>query len=392
MSLSANPRSASVLFPCLSLLSLALLAGCASPGPPHPPSLHLPELVSDLDAERVGNEVKLHWTTPAKTTDGLKVKDGMTAEVCRTIAASPAPARVVPVACTSVQRVPVKPGASEAVDVLPQALTADPQALLEYRVQTFNANKHSAGWSTPAFAAAGSPPPPVAGLRVEAREQGALLQWEPKDAIDRIELDRLLTSKPPAHTKAKAGSASKQPFASDAEEPVELRLLAEKAGPGDSPFRQDSGGTLDATARRGETYTYKAQRIRPVVLGQHKLPIRSEISPVVTVVMRDNFPPHVPAGLETIPGVDAASPSIDLSWKPNVEPDLAGYLVYRQEVGSDGTASASVRLTPAPILEPGFHDATVLIGHTYSYRVTAIDTTGNESAPGAAVQQELRQP
>jgi len=192
--------------------------------------------------------------------------------------------------------------------------------------------------------------------------------------------------------KTETSPGSKQPFASETEEPVELRLLADKGSPGDSPFRPDAGGTLDATARRGETYTYKAQRIRTVVLDQHKLQIRSELSPAVTIAMRDDFPPRVPTGLETIPGVDTASPSIDLSWKPNVEPDLAGYLVYRQEVGSDGTASAPVRLTPNPILEPGFHDATVLAGHSYSYRVTAIDTTGNESAPGAAVREELRQP
>jgi len=388
MSLPANLRSTPALSLRLSLLSLVLLTGCASPGTPHPPSLHLPELVSDLDAERMGNEVKLHWTTPAKTTDGLNVKDGMTAEICRSSPSTGA----APVACAPVHRVPVKPGVSEAVDALPQSFTADPQALLEYRIQIFNAKEHSAGLSSPAFAAAGSPPPPVAGLRIEAREPGALLQWEPRDAVDRIELDRLHTSKSPTRTKTKPGPAPKQPFASDTEEPLELRLLADKGTHDDSPFRPDAGGTLDATARRGETYSYTAQRIRTVVLDQHKLQIRSEISPAVTIVMRDDFPPRVPTGLATIPGVDAASPSIDLSWKPNVEPDLAGYLVYRQEVGSDGAISAPVRLTPNPILEPGFHDATVLVGHAYSYRVTAIDTTGNESAPGAAVREELRQP
>src|SRR5579863_10782647 len=44
------------------------LAGCASPGPPLPPSLKLPEVVSSgLTATRVGDEVRLHWTTPART-------------------------------------------------------------------------------------------------------------------------------------------------------------------------------------------------------------------------------------------------------------------------------------------------------------------------------------
>ena len=50
---------------------IACAAGCASPGPPQPPSLNLPEVVKDLTAERVGDVVQLHWTTPDMTTDRL---------------------------------------------------------------------------------------------------------------------------------------------------------------------------------------------------------------------------------------------------------------------------------------------------------------------------------
>ena len=51
----------------LCALSL-LLTGCASPGTPRPPSLHLPRPVRNLQAMREGNRVLLQWTTPTDTT------------------------------------------------------------------------------------------------------------------------------------------------------------------------------------------------------------------------------------------------------------------------------------------------------------------------------------
>src|SRR5665213_690657 len=72
-------------------LAAAFLSGCASPGPARPPSLHLPRLVTDLSATRTGDSVALHWTTPEKTTDGLKVPLALTAEICRQLAAPSSP-------------------------------------------------------------------------------------------------------------------------------------------------------------------------------------------------------------------------------------------------------------------------------------------------------------
>src|SRR5215469_3025808 len=84
----------------------ALAVGCASPGPPRPPSLNLPEAVKDLTAERVGDAVRLQWTTPETTTDRLPVKDVMTAEICRIMVAAHPPQPP----CTPVAKVAVQPG------------------------------------------------------------------------------------------------------------------------------------------------------------------------------------------------------------------------------------------------------------------------------------------
>jgi hypothetical protein len=173
-----------------------------------------------------------------------------------------------------------------------------------------------------------------------------------------------------------------------AKEPAEVRLRAAPASGQDAPFRPDAGGTLDPTARRGESYTYTAQRVRRVRVEGHDLELRSVACAPVTVAMRDTFPPRPPVGVEAIAGALGGAMGIDLSWVPNTEEDLAGYLVYRQEV----SAVEAVLLTPAPVPQPAFRDAGAVAGHSYRYMVVAVDTAGNRSAPSAAATEEMPRP
>ena len=112
------------------------------------------------------------------------------------------------------------------------------------------------------------------------------------------------------------------------------------------------------------------------------------------MLLRDVFPPAAPTGLEAVPGgVAEAEHSIDLSWTPNTDSDLAGYLVYRQQVSSSSSpAGSTARLTSTPIVAPAYQDRTAIAGQRYAYRVTAIDTSGNESAPSAVVRETIREP
>lgn len=142
----------------------------------------------------------------------------------------------------------------------------------------------------------------------------------------------------------------------------------------------------------GETYTYTAERVITVTLGPHTLEMYSEPSSPVTVEMRDTFPPAVPTGLATIPGVNPATSTayIDLSWEPNGEPDLAGYLVYRQLASQNGDPQGPLaRLTTSPVVAPAYRDVAVSAGQRYIYQVTAVDAAGNESAPSAKAQEGL---
>jgi len=397
-----------------------LAAGCASPGPPKPPTLNLPALATDVHARRMGPQVLLHWTTPSSTIDGLPLKGTMTAEICREVGARPLSPAARLTACAPVFRLAVTPGPSQAIDELPANLQADPVTLLTYRVQLFNAAGRSAGESAVAgFAAAGAPPPTVEDLHATNLEAGAELEWKPASTPAIVELERTALStaetpspahKPspkPAPSPAAANSASANTppaakskkskgksathpakttashpakTASDQQAEVRLRVTESTAASASNPAGH-SDGTVDLTAQMGSTYRYVANRVRPVTIGVHKLEIESAPSITVVFAHLDVFPPQQPTGLEAIPGSDPQHPAaIDLSWEPNGEADLAGYLLYRQPLDATGSPTGPVvQLTSNPIPAPAFSDLTTAAGQGYAYQVVAVDQTGNRS-------------
>ncbi len=167
-------------------------------------------------------------------------------------------------------------------------------------------------------------------------------------------------------------------------------LLAEgTAHPGHAPDR-----VFDKTIRFGETYEYRAQRVARVEIDNQTLELPGPLSAPIRVEAIDVFPPDVPTSLAAVATAAdsssgaAPSPSIDLSWQPVTDPDLAGYAVYRRE----GDA-AWRRISPAqPVVGPGFHDPDVQPGHTYRYAVTAIDQLGHESQRSTEAEETVPNP
>ena len=297
----------------MAITTVALLVGCASPGPPRPPSLHIPATVKDLTAERVADQVVLHWTSPDKTTDKMPIKGSATVVVCREVTPALAGSKPGTAACVEVDRLTVTTGEMQAVDRLPVPLTSDPVRLLSYRVTVASAAGRPGPASLPAFAAAGAAPKAVGGLRGSVVKGGTMLEWQRVDAggapveLTRVNPDiavREAAQKSAAGRRlaAPVATAPKSrlqlrrtravPAASRAAEPAEIRLRA-----GDS----DAGGTFDQTVVNGATYTYTAQRVRPVTVEGHELKLLSAVSEAVTIAVRDTFPPAVPVGLAAIP-------------------------------------------------------------------------------------------
>jgi hypothetical protein len=96
----------------------------------------------------------------------------------------------------------------------------------------------------------------------------------------------------------------------------------------------------------------------------------------------DTFPPAAPKGLAAVAGPG----SVSLIWDANTEPDLAGYLVLRGDA-PDGTLQT---LTPEPVHETTFKDATARPGVAYVYAIVAVDNAKNKSAESAHVQETAR--
>ncbi len=89
----------------------------------------------------------------------------------------------------------------------------------------------------------------------------------------------------------------------------------------------------------------------------------------------DTTPPAAPTGLTAIPG----NRQVALDWDNNTEPDLASYNVYRA-TASGGPFSLITTVTVSNYTNTGLKHNT-----TYFYYVTAVDTSGNESAQSAHV-------
>ena len=80
---------------------------------------------------------------------------------------------------------------------------------------------------------------------------------------------------------------------------------------------------------------------------------------------QDDFAPAPPADLQALPG----SGEITLIWSPNVESDLAGYLVLRGTAGDD----TLTEITASPVTGTRYVDRPVKPGVRYVYAV--IDVT-----------------
>jgi hypothetical protein len=348
----------------LAAATLALVAaGCASPGPPRPPSLQLPLPVKNLTAERTGDTVTLRFTVPQRTTDNLPIKTpSVGLHVCRAVDQAPC----VPVASVAAI-VPVKdaqggPFAMVVRDRLPAGLTAvNGGGLLTYTVEMLNARGRSAGPSNAAYSVAGPAPAPVGTLTASGTRLGVVLAWTPAPpdgsevVLRRESLD------------TKAGKEA---------------LL--RANPdGASLPNPAAHSTLDTTVADGVPYRYTAQRQHKVTVAGHMVMLRGEPSAAVDFTLRDTFPPPVPtdlqaAGFEATPGHFA----VDLIWQAVDDPGLTGYLVYRVSLGADGKPdSGSVRLTAKPVSLPAYQDTTASADGHYRWSVTAVDRDGNESVP-----------
>ena len=324
-----------------------------------PPSLGLPDRVTDLTGVRSGDQVTLAWSMPKRTTDKVAIKQLVMVRVCRAEAGG---------ACVDAGTLSCPPGAAGSfTEQLPQSLAGGPARGLAYFVELKSPHGRSAGLSNTAEVVAGKAPDAVEQLSAKVRKDGVALHWSAGADSSPVRLERTLLT--PA-VKQQTGALAPPP------EPAEQNLMVTDVA---------AGAALDRTARFGESYEYRAVRVQQLSVDGKTLELVSAASAPVRADVVDVFPPAVPAGLAAVASIDPASgqASIDLSWEPVSDATLAGYVVYRSE--GDG---AWQRL-PGNQAAPAFHDAQVARGHSYRYAVSAVDRNGRESAKSAGAEETV---
>ena len=173
-----------LIIPLITGLCAALL-GCASTGPPLPPSLELPKPPNDLRASRKGDRVTLSWTVPSQTTDGQSVRYLGVTRICRSlitpmkqcdpqVGEAPPPAANTRVTQQSGKKVPV-----EYVDVLPaQLMRENPLSQANYAVEVFNPDHRGAGISNEVRVPLAPTLPPPSDFQASPSPEGIVLTWQ----------------------------------------------------------------------------------------------------------------------------------------------------------------------------------------------------------------------
>lgn len=314
-----------------------IAAGCGAPGDPLPPSLNIPQAITDLAARQQGDRILVTFTLPALTTDGVVLRKFQAVE----LRAGPPPegnfdlerwaevAKVFPVT-------QARPGPVELA--VPVAEWGPREIILGVRAA--GPKGRFSEWSN---LVALTLVPPLAApedLRAQATAEGVRLEWRTPDEREGLRF-RIF--------RRGAGQS----------EPAQIGESQEPA-------------FIDANASLGLSWQYRVQ----AVIRAGETEAFSEPSPWISITPEDRFPPSPPKGLRAT----ASLGSVELAWEANQEPDLKGYYVWR------AAPDQSLQRLSDLLTLPSYSDRTARSGVRYRYAISAVDTRGNESALSSPVE------
>jgi hypothetical protein len=345
------------------MASSLILTGCAAQGPPHPPRVQVPQRVTDLAVHQVGPSLELGFTPPTLATDGEGLTKPLEVEIFREItppSTGPSQTTGTDPNSATLSPAPAQPWMTlSAADLIHLARgqkvvyvdrVSEQQfgslvgSIFGYRVRALTRGNRAA-------AALLDVSGPVQDLKVVTTEKALRLGWEAPT--------RTLTGAPVAHLTGYHVYRSEKPKLESFNAVGECK---EAAFP-------------DPHFEFGRTYRYKVR----AVFKQGAQVAEGEDSQPYEVTPRDVFPPAPPQGLTALYTVG----SVELVWNANLEPDLAGYKVYRREAGKP-LQPINKELLRSPL----YRDSSIEPQRHYFYEVTAVDLNGNESKPSAEVQAD----
>lgn len=334
-----------------------MLVGCATIGPPQPPSLDLPKPPTDLRASRKGDQVNLTWTIPTMTTDRETLRNLGPTLVCRGAGElnacmtqvgevrTPIPAGK---AGTSAQ----KSQAFYADALSPQLESDDPSAFTTYAVQVLNREGRAAGLSNQVRVPLAHTLPSPRDFHARVAKEGVVLSWTGEIVSAPTDVQYIYR----VYRHAEGSDE---------------RVLAGETRAG----AETSFTITDASIEWQKTYDYGAEAVTLIHQANNsRLEVEGDDAPEIKVFADDVFPPAVPAELQAVFAGPGQKRFIDLVWAPVADAELAGYNVYRREEGT-----TAVKLNEELIKAPAYRDENVAPQKKYFYSVSAVDVRGNES-------------
>jgi len=338
------------------------LLSCGVQGPPQPPRLEVPDRITDLAAYQVGRTLEVRFTLPQQSLDGERLTKPLEIEILR---AHLPPGSQLPQPPPLALWTRLLPGqwaryANDRSVIYPAALSEDEfknarggESIIAIRTLTrgFRHRPLESELSNLVRLRVLDVSGPVDQMDSKTTEKAIKLSWQPATkTLEGFEVKYLAGYRVYRSTTGKPGS---------------FLLVGESKEP----------SYLDRDFEFGHAYSYEVR----ASFKEAGTIAESEPSQPYEVIPRDTFPPARPTGLTAL----YTSGAVELVWTANTEKDLAGYYVYRRKDGEQ-TSRLNKELLRTPILR----DTSVKPGHTYFYRVTAVDLSNNESQPCEEVEAE----
>jgi hypothetical protein len=342
-----------LLFSLMGLLLLA--AGCGKKMTPYAPDQVLPAPVRDFHLAQDGDALLLTWRLPQENLLGQPLTQIQGCQVYRAALRGVAPAALMAsdfALYADIDLAYPKQGEVHGEAMLFKDRDLRPEHRYYYRVAAYGPDGHLGGWSRTLSHAWGWLPRAPERLKAVPGDKIVSLGWSPV-------------------TKLQNGAPLRD---------LAGYLVYRLSGKGPwiqvtpAPVRQDK--FQDVAVLNYVDYTYKVVAVRRVDGDL----LASLGSPTQRATPEKTTPPPPVLNVLAVP----TDEGVALRWEPSPVPDLAGYRIYRRQMGEAQYRRLNTELVKKPYLV----DSQVKRGVTYYYYVTAVDDTprANESLPSETVE------